>query len=94
MKLVLITASLLMVGAVAQAKGGKPKDDPACANIAKQCEAQGFMPGAHKRNGKGLWADCVGKIAKGETIAGVNATVDEAKACAAAAKSHKAEKAP
>lgn len=69
----------------------KATENPACANIAKQCESAGFEPGEHKKDGKGLWVDCVEAIAKGKTVAGVSATADEAKACHVAHKagSHK-----
>lgn len=65
---------------------------PACTEIVKQCVASGFEPGDHKVNGKGLWKDCVGVIAKGGTVAGVTATADQAKACHAAQKATKGAK--
>lgn len=94
MKTSLLVAAALALGSLANAQGTKAKDDPACANIVKACEGAGFAPGDHKKGGKGLWADCVHKLAKGETVAGVTATQDEAKACQTAAKAdHKANKA-
>lgn len=67
-------------------------DIPECANIVKACEGAGFMPGDHKKNGKGLWVDCVGAIGKGKTVAGVSSTQAEAQACQNAHKAKKAEK--
>ena len=83
MKFTVLTLALVL-GSLAQAE--KPKELPQCASIAKACEAAGFHPGDHKKNGKGLWVDCVGAIAHGKTVAGVTATQDEAKACSEAAK--------
>lgn len=70
----------------------KPMDLPACQAIAKQCAAAGFEPGDHKKNGKGLWVDCVGAIAHGKTVTGVTATQAEAKTCADASKAARAAK--
>ena len=83
--------SLMLVGA-SIAKADKATENPACANIAKACESAGFMPGDHKKNGKGLWVDCVGAIAKGKAVAGVTATAEEAKACKASHKETKQKK--
>jgi hypothetical protein len=56
-------------------------NDPACTTIVGACEGAGYHPGEHKKNGKGLWVDCVGAIAKGKTVAGVTNTQKEARAC-------------
>ena len=95
MKMSLLALGLgLVIGSIAQAE--KAKDLPQCAAITKACEAAGYEPGDHKKNGKGLWVDCVGAIAHGKTVAGVTATQAEAKACADVAKAemkdHKAKK--
>ena len=90
MKITLLSFVFLFAGMV---HAEKAMDSAACANIAKACEGAGYKPGDHKKTGKGLWADCVHKIAKGETVEGVTATADEAKACMASKKEHKAEKA-
>lgn len=67
---------------------------PQCANIVPQCEKAGFEPGDHKKTGKGLWMDCVSKVAGGASIAGVSVPEAEAKSCADAAKAvHKEHKA-
>lgn len=80
-----LTASLVLLSALATTAYGKahqrPQDLPACAAIARACEAAGFEPGDHSKTGKGLWVDCIGQIAKGKTIAGVTATKEEARAC-------------
>jgi hypothetical protein len=47
---------------------------PACTGVANVCIAKGYLPGEHKKDGKGLWADCVSKVAKGKAVAGVSAT--------------------
>ena len=64
----------------------KAKDLPACQSIVKSCEAAGFEPGEHKKDGKGLWIDCIHAIAKGKTVPGVTAAQADAKACQDAAK--------
>lgn len=72
----------------------KPADLPQCASIVKACEGAGFEPGEHKKNGKGLWVDCVGALAHGKTVAGVTAAEADAKACQEAAKAaHQARRA-
>jgi GH24 family phage-related lysozyme (muramidase) len=90
MKLTLLVFALV-TSSIAHAEHAK--DLPQCANLVKACESAGYEPGDHKKNGKGLWVDCVGAIVHGKTVAGVTATKDEAKACADAAKAeHKAHK--
>ena len=82
----------LALGSLAHAQ--KPMELPACSSLAKSCEAAGFMPGEHKKDGKGLWVDCIGAIAHGKTVAGVTATQADAKACEDAAKTaHEARRA-
>jgi len=70
---------------------------PACAAAVDKCMSAttvtaeynektwtGYFPGNHPKTGKGLWVDCIGKAAKGETVEGVpDITQDEAKACQA-----------
>jgi hypothetical protein len=70
----------------------KATEIPECSPIAKSCEAAGFEPGHHKKNGKGLWIDCIHAIAKGKTVAGVTGTEAEAKTCLEAAKAMKKKK--
>jgi GH24 family phage-related lysozyme (muramidase) len=81
-------ALVLSFGFLAHAE--KAVDAPACASLVKSCEAAGFEPGEHKKNGKGIWVDCVGALAKGKTVAGVTASQADAKACAQAAKADRA----
>jgi hypothetical protein len=50
-------------------------------------EMHGYQPGEHSRDGEGLWVDCVGKLAKGQQVAGVSGVSQQAaKACAKAEK--------
>jgi hypothetical protein len=77
-------ALLLSMAGIAHAN--KAEQIPACEKIVKACESSGFKAGDHKKNHKGLWVDCVGAIAKGQSVEGVTATADEAKACKEAAK--------
>ena len=82
---------IMLFTAFAAASFANPQNISQCANIAKQCEAAGFQPGEHKKNGKGLWVDCIQVIAKGGTVSGVTATKEEAQSCLDAAKAKRAE---
>ena len=86
-----LTVVMLALSVASLAHAEKAKDLPQCASITKACEAAGFEPGDHKKNGKGLWVDCVGALAHGKKVEGVTATQDEAKACADAAKAEHKE---
>jgi hypothetical protein len=85
----LLMASVLILGVSTIAKADKASDIPACTTIVKSCEAAGFEPGDHKKNGKGLWVDCVHAISKGKTVAGVSSTAAEAQGCIDAHKALK-----
>lgn len=69
-----------------QALAQKPADVPECTGPVAACEKAGFQPGEHKKNGKGLWVDCIGARAHDKAVEGVTITKEEAKACADAAK--------
>ena len=67
-KILVSTAFLFSFSAFANHDGhGKA---PECDAVRAACEKAGFTMGGHKE-GKGLIVDCMGKIAKGETVAGV-----------------------
>lgn len=51
-----------------------------CYAVMSACRAAGYTQGGHK-NGKGIHADCVGKLFRGETVAGVSVTKDQIKEC-------------
>jgi len=85
-----VLAALLTLGSLAHAQ--KPAELPQCTSIVQQCEKAGYEPGEHKKNGKGLWVDCVGAIAHGKSVAGVTASEADAKACAQAARAERKEK--
>jgi hypothetical protein len=55
--------------------GSKP-----CLEVKKACESAGFKKGDHK-DGKGLYKDCMQKLANGETVAGVSVTPEQVSAC-------------
>ena len=59
-----------------------------CMQIKQACEAAGFKKGDHKE-GKGLFADCMKKLAAGESVAGVNVSAEEVAACKAKHAEHK-----
>jgi hypothetical protein len=74
---------------------------PACKGVTDVCMAanvsgtdskngkamHGYQPGEHKRDGEGLWADCVAKLAHGKEVPGVTGvTQQQARACLDASK--------
>ena len=71
----------------------KAADIPECVSIAKSCETANFKEGDHKKNGRGLWLDCIGPISHGKTVEGVTGhSQGEAKKCTEAMKHSKKDK--
>ncbi|MBS1961403.1 MAG: hypothetical protein JST04_04245 [Bdellovibrionales bacterium] len=64
-----------------------------CKQIKSACEAGGYVKGNHKKNGKGLFVDCMKKIMAGESVEGVSIPADEVAACKAKKEKHAAAKA-
>lgn len=64
-----------------------------CKEIRAACEAGGFVKGNHKKDGKGLYKDCLQKILAGEAVAGVTVTPDQVSACKAKKEKRDAAKA-
>lgn len=87
--------AIVMLGMAISAQAEDKKEHksiPECESIVKACDAGGFKPGMHKENGKGTWVDCVGKIAKGETVQGVTGvSKEDATKCLEARKSKRDE---
>lgn len=79
MKTLLITLLSLSLTANADNHKGGHGDHP-CKEIKEACEAAGFKKGEHK-DGKGLWKDCIDKVAKGETVTGVTISAEAVAAC-------------
>ncbi len=80
----------VLVASSVFAEGDHEKSKP-CLEIKKACEAGGFVKGDHK-DGKGLYKDCVQKLANGETVAGVSVTPDMVSACKQKREEHKEKK--
>jgi len=95
----MLLCPLTLLTSVAFASIGDGSDIPACKGVTDVCMAAnvtstdsktgktltGYQAGEHKRDGKGLWVDCVGPLSKGKTVAGVSGvTQAAAKACAQA----------
>jgi hypothetical protein len=59
----------------AQEETSKP-----CLEIKKACESAGYIKGKHKE-GKGLFKDCMQKLANGEPVEGVSVSADSISAC-------------
>jgi ribosome maturation protein Sdo1 len=87
MRKFIFVSLILAAGTVAHAEGEKHP----CASLKKACEAAGFQVGKAKE-GKGLFKDCMQKLAKGESVPGVNVSVDEIAACKAKHQEHKEKK--
>ena len=67
-----------------------------CANVSTQCNAGGYYLNCHASDAKGLLADCMHPLFKGQTVAGVSLTptdpsVGQCKAFCHAAKGNCAE---
>jgi hypothetical protein len=90
---------LFVTGSMAFAKNDG-SDLPACKGVTDVCmaanvsakdsktgqEMHGYQPGEHKRDGEGLWVDCVHKLAKGQQVAGVSGVSQPAAAACMAAE--------
>lgn len=88
-KLFLFSVLTLSVPLAAFAREGHASP---CKKIITQCETAGFKVGAHKSTGKGVYVDCLGKVLKGETVAGVTADKADVDACSAMKAKHHAKK--
>jgi hypothetical protein len=67
------------------------KDHP-CLEIKAACEAAGYQKGDHKKNGKGLYVDCMKKIMDGGAVKGVNVGAEKVAACKARKEQHQERK--
>lgn len=54
-----------------------------CKQIKTACEAGGFVKGAHKKDGKGLFKDCMKKVLDGKSVAGVTVPAEVVAECKA-----------
>lgn len=92
LKSILVITFFSTVSVFAQANE-KAVNSPECGAVVKACEAGGFSVGSHKKNHKGLWVDCIAKLAKGKPVEGVSGvSSDEAKKCVEVKKQKRAEK--
>jgi hypothetical protein len=103
----LILGSAFAFTSIAMAKHDG-SDIPACKGVTDVCMAadvtatdktngktvKGYQPGEHKKDGEGLWVDCVAKLAHGKTVPGVSGVSQTAaQACLDAEKaSHPGKK--
>ncbi len=74
-----LLVALLSISLTAHADNHKDGHHP-CKEIKEACEAAGFKKGGHKE-GKGLWKDCIDKVAKGESVAGVTISAEVVASC-------------
>lgn len=91
-KLSLLSLAVLASSLVAFSAAHAGETGP-CKQIKAACEAGGYVKGNHKKNGKGLFVDCMKKIMAGEAVEGVSVPADEVAACKAKKEKHAAAKA-
>jgi hypothetical protein len=73
-----IIAALVVLGSVqafAQAESAP------CKQIKAACGSAGFVKGNHKKDGKGLYKDCMQPILAGKSVVGVTVAQDVVAAC-------------
>ena len=64
-----------------------------CKTIIAACEQAGFQKGMHKKDGKGLYKDCLDPILAGTAVSGVTVDPATVTACQQAKAKHQAKKA-
>jgi len=80
-KLIMIAALLTISNVFAESEKNKSgQGEKPCLEVKKACEAAGFEKGKHKE-GKGLYLDCIKKLANGESVAGVSVSADVIASC-------------
>lgn len=82
-----LTILLMAAGASIARSETKPSPTPVpsikagpCQAVMAACQAAGYTQGGHPQ-GKGIHADCVGKLFRGESVPGVSVTQEQIKAC-------------
>ena len=92
----IVIVQLLALSTVAYAAKNDGSDISACSGVTNVCMAaavtdaktgkSGYQPGEYKE-GTGLWANCVGPLAKGKQVPGVTGVSQQAaQACLTAYK--------
>ena len=83
----LLAALILTAGASIARSETKPTPTPTspvktgpCQAVMAACQAAGYTQSGHAQ-GKGIHADCVAKLFRGESVAGVSVTQEQIKAC-------------
>lgn len=92
MKTVLIAAIGCLTLIASVSVRAEEKEHP-CKKIQAACEAAGYKKGDHKKNGKGLFMDCMKKIKDGGSVEGVFVPAEEVNACKENAAKHREKKA-
>jgi len=95
--LVLMSCIVVLTGALSLADTSTPpatagKKMGPCKQIIAACESAGFEKGMHKKDGKGLYKDCLDPILAGQSVAGVSVDPSLVPACQAAKAKHQAKK--
>ena len=93
MKKLMAVGSLLAVAGslwAADAPAGKPAGS--CKQIMQACEQAGYEKGMHKKDGKGLYKDCMDPILAGQSVNGVTVDPSVVSDCQAKRAKRKAAK--
>ena len=76
MSLLLITLLVFNVNAAEKKANG-------CKAIEAACKSAGYVKGDHKKNGKGLFEDCLKPVVEGKSIEGVTVEASVIESCKA-----------
>lgn len=75
--------SLLLITLLAFNLNAAEKKVSACKKIEAACKSAGFVKGAHKKDGKGLYEDCLKPVIAGKMVEGVTVEAADIDACKA-----------
>jgi hypothetical protein len=89
---VALTGSLSFADSTTPASAPAGKKMGPCKQIIAACESAGFEKGMHKKDGKGLYKDCLDPILAGTAVSGVTVDPATVTACQEAKAKHKAKK--
>ncbi len=75
--------SLLLIVLLAFNLSAAEKKVNSWKKIETACKSAGFVKGAHKKDGKGLYEDCLKPVVEGKMIEGVTVEASDIEACKA-----------
>lgn len=75
--------SLLLITLLAFNLNAAEKKINGCKKIEAACKSAGYVKGAHKKTGKGLYEDCLKPVVEGKAIEGVTVEAADIDSCKA-----------